>query len=178
MNTSLRKRHIDAINGNKSVHSGVVGLRCSARPIAVLWRIWSVCISSFQSQTIRSFPHIGNEVLKNLPALANTNPSAAVIFPRLYIRVGAAPFHCRPNDVLRCIRASVFRSLRLGELTSVTSATYYKSASQCIQRGDMSVSAVTYAQPIAVLRVSPLTFLSHKSSKSITRNVVRCAHGF
>ena len=80
-------------------------------PTAVLRGIVSVVVLPIKRVRLaRARPHVGEEILKTGPALANLNASTAVVFVRSVLRQFAAALHAIPNLVLgRRLASSTYR---------------------------------------------------------------------
>lgn len=69
----------------------------AGRPLTVARLIVAVIVDSFNGQLGAWLtPHVGQEVLKCKPPLADCDPSSAVIFIRFSSLVKAAIFHSAP----------------------------------------------------------------------------------
>src|SRR5262249_43484066 len=79
--------------------SPVRGLFFGRGPIAILWRIRTVIISTFQSETGRLLSHMRKEIYEVHPRYADCYSSSAVKIIRRIFWIGTSAFHRRPNPV-------------------------------------------------------------------------------
>jgi hypothetical protein len=95
----LKKSHRFAIGSKTNSVGFIVCLICFCGPFAVFFAVTMVNINSIYGHSRTSYPHIGKEVFKLLPSLANSYPSTAIIFERNNSRQVTSIEHVTPYSV-------------------------------------------------------------------------------
>lgn len=169
--------HAGISQSNSSIASRVSSLLNPRRPTTVAGLVVAVRISTIKGHPLGAWSHVGDEVLKDHPALADRDASAAVIRPCWRAGIQASAFHGRPDPMLGRSRAAVSRGLGAAVLSSKAPATDHQPAAQGIQSRRVRLPAIADAAPPTMSLITTLARLRDESPKSLTRNVVRDSHG-
>lgn len=153
----------------------VVGLNVLCRPLAIGRGIGPVVINSFQRHAAWPFSHVGVEILKTQPAIADGDSARPVETITRQIWVCASPNDAAPNVVDGCARFAVgcscCRALAL-QATARSRVSSRKVA--CAHRKQRATNAS--AVPINVLTVSGAAPQDGEAVKRTASQVGR-AHG-
>lgn len=76
-------------------------------PFAILFAIAAVVINPLNRQSRRADAHVGKEVFKSKPSLANSNSSSSIISELIVGLISATPQHVFPTSVGSCSGHSV-----------------------------------------------------------------------
>lgn len=90
--TGCHSRH-----GDNLILAGISRLLNSCLPFAVTFFIVTIVVFSPQSHPVGTLAHVRKEIGKQFPSIANSDSSAAVIFPLFVSRISASHNHLRPN---------------------------------------------------------------------------------
>jgi hypothetical protein len=107
---SLAHFHKASCNSTESynfVTSGVSTLLLTGAPFAVSRLVVSRVVYSVNLKSVRTFSHVGKEVLKFLPSLAYRDASRSVILKPLAFWIGASCQHTCPGLVCGCLSESM-----------------------------------------------------------------------
>lgn len=85
--------------------SPVFGLLRARRPAAIGWKVILVVVNAIKRQAVRAFTHISKKIDEIVPAITDSNPSAAVVFKPSVVFVTAPSKHAGPRQV--CGAASI-----------------------------------------------------------------------
>ncbi|HYT24738.1 MAG TPA: hypothetical protein VEW05_31430 [Candidatus Polarisedimenticolia bacterium] len=95
----LGARHFFTIVFDPMVHSHIVLLRDPCSPAAVAWLIISVIIAAINAMRFWRIAHIGIEILKLQPPLANPYSSGSVFVIFSALGISTSLFHRTPNPI-------------------------------------------------------------------------------
>ena len=146
-------------------------------PFAVLGRVWSVIIDSFESHAIWSRTHVVIEVLKTLhPSSADENTSCSVMLIVWAFGVQAALFHGGP-DVPIFRSALAVRGVQVARSLSPKAPT---ARGACAQRGEaqgFNITAIASKFPYGTV-TSTLSCWSnrHESPVSLAGHIFGSCH--
>lgn len=123
----------------------VIGLFLSRSPSAILQRVWTVIVDSFQCVFRgRTLSHIGQKVFKACPSFTNINSSTTVIFKRRIAGISTPLTHVFPHAPLGSFTLSVSRS---GSEPLQTTTTLRAPASQICSSSNNYCSTFTTTNP-------------------------------
>lgn len=89
------------VKRDQCVASAVVILVNRRCPSAIFRRVPGVVVDSVQGHAVRPVPHIGQEIFKFHPSLANIDPATAIPGVVPMVRVQTPLFHCSPRLIGR-----------------------------------------------------------------------------
>ena len=84
---------------NSVVKSAVIEVALPRYPSAIFWAVWAVIIDPVDIETLRSHSHVGDEVRKLPPALANSDAPAAVVAVMKAVCVFTSLKQLLPNPI-------------------------------------------------------------------------------
>lgn len=116
MLSPLRKRHGLAVVGKPDVAASVNALSFAARPLAIFLAVVTVIVKAFKGHALTRQPHIGEEVLKFVPPLANFNSPRSIVGKARHVRIVASAEHGIPQIVDRCFAHAVRSSSVSGRM--------------------------------------------------------------
>ena len=151
-------------------------------PVAVLWIISLVVVQAIHRVSGRwTRPHVGKEVLKLHPALANADSTPAVVRKVCRFWIGAPGKHPAPNAVFACPAhrmCSLVRAVSFGKLLSTYAPARQALASQQVRRPERlsrAASAETFPHRAAP-RVVRCAAGDGKAAKALSSEVERFVH--
>lgn len=105
--TPLGDRLGDSVDGEMSVSASVTALLLACRPSAIFWRVAFFIVNSVNRGALRPCTHISEKEKEVIPASADINSSAAVIWVMFIIRIIAPRPHHTPRVMLSSFAESV-----------------------------------------------------------------------
>lgn len=69
------------------------------RPITIVWLVISVVVAALYARASGTLAHVGGEITKRFPPLANRDASASIIAPLMEVRVSTSAAHALPDGV-------------------------------------------------------------------------------
>lgn len=150
-----------AVGGEHSVVSPIASLHRVRCPTAVFWGIVTRVVAPFKRQAWGSRPHVGDEILKAVPPLADSDAAPAVIAEGGIIRITAPLEHACPDVVFRrpclpmsdAISATPFLGQAAAGLRAAT-AEFFSAYNELR-------SALTLAKPARSVRCAIAYALNH-----------------
>lgn len=88
-----------SINHNASRAALVSLLLFLGRPIAVVWFVVPIVVAALYARASGTLAHVGGEITKRFPPLANRDASASIIAPLMEVRVSTSVAHALPDSV-------------------------------------------------------------------------------
>lgn len=132
---------------HKMIVAFVSRLLATLSPSAIVWRVWSVVVDTFDGVLVRwSRSHVGVERFKrHRPAVAHEYPTTAIVVVGLIGLVAAPLAYARPRLELSCVPKTVSSVRLTARLVKGASTGSRSSTSQIAQREqfDRSASAPT-----------------------------------
>lgn len=158
--------------------SSIVGLFSWSRPRAIIARVWTIVVLSFEHCPIWSLSHIRKEVLKFAPRLADCNSSRSIAWIAFISRVRASLNHRTPYMIFRNRFFISSRSVRERPTASQFQFTKQATAASNLSRlqitgfYDRFLSAIALAGPIASFSFINVRFRDNgKSFESFTDQI-------
>jgi hypothetical protein len=134
-----------------------------SRPPTVTGLVVAVVVDAIDGAAVGSLAHVGEEVGEGVPALADGDPSSAVVGPVLASGVVAALEHGLPDSVAASALASMFRPK--------TPAAEDSSGGEVVRRCDVFAAAVASTEPGSVPLGSSKPLDSDEATESLTFEV-------
>ena len=136
-----------------SLCAPIVGLLTPSRPPTVAGFVISIVVDAIESQFRRSFAHVGEEVVKEMPSLTHIDASPAVMLEVLVCGIAASIEHAGPRFIGSGHLASAIMAMTdtmgLRENFEMSAAAAYRcAAAKLVRHGDGFVSAVALTNPI------------------------------
>jgi hypothetical protein len=174
MFSPLRKSHGFALVRQPYVISLIDALNFAARPFAIFLAVMAVIVSTLKRHAFGRQSHICVEVLKLVPALADSNPASAVSFKAFDVGIAASIEHGIPHKMdwsFAHAVSSVSVSRRIS--ATETAARLRVSISKTCSNHLGFVSAIAVAQPSSRTRANaPRNSAdSHQLSKPLSSKV-------
>jgi hypothetical protein len=135
-------------------------------PFAIGGFVTSIIVDAIERQARWAITHVGKEVFKCEPTLANTNSSSAVIKKIRVLRIAASLKHRFPAVISRCAGLSM-----LGKRATLASAANRIFASEADASNDALVSAVANDKPASRFPFYMGESDDRQSSKALSCNI-------
>jgi len=151
----LREREGFAIMGNAYIAPSVILLLLSCSPFTVISKITQVIVDSLNGQTVRAFPHIGKEILKDHPFITNGNASFSILFVGFVIFISTSILHGTMNSICSYFVQAMSYAVSISKATASAGCGIAR-----LKVGNLDSNLVA-----AVAPAKPMYFLSAISGK-------------
>ncbi len=160
-----------------TIRSLITGLFFSCRPSAILRGIVTIVVDALDAVLGRRITHVGIEVFKRLPTLADLNATRTVVMVRGAARILTSVFHtspCSPNP--RSTESMAETHLRRS-FTPKTPTALSKPVNKCFRPyiDDCTAGAMTFPKNAIVGAITDATHC-RQSAKRLTSNIFKVGH--
>ena len=165
-----------AIEGQEHVGPRVVVLFQPCRPVAVIGRIGTIIVATFQGITRWAFSHVSVEGFKRIaPFLAHDNPAASVIGITSLARIVATCFRRAPRLIGAGVDQAMRRVVQARCLVAQTAATFRVSGKKIFPNHIDCLPAIAETMPCrpfieAGFGCSPTDHLQSNKSSAVQVN--------
>lgn len=153
----------------------VVSLLGGCRPAAVSGRIRPVIVVSLYRHARRRLAHVGEEIFKDEPPVADRNAAPAVVSEARVFRIATPLQHGRPTGIgarLCASRRVPVLGVPRDQFLAVRAPATCRSAAKVAGKRFDSVSAVAAAKPLRRSDISN----GDKSPEALTGNISKRGH--
>lgn len=140
------KTALSAPNYNHPIPAPIFALLVPRQPKAVARLVIAIVVATFDRMTRRHRPHVGEEVLKLPPTLADRNAASTVVRVTPDVWVAASTEHVTPTGIFRSAASVASRMAVLcASVSRVASAAFRLPADKLADLRDCFISAVAAA---------------------------------
>lgn len=168
----------------KNICATIAGLLFACYPPAVFFIIVPIVIPAIQRHALWLMAHIGKEILKFKPCLANFNSPSSIIRKVFHIWIAAALNHCIPNSVnwgltkaMRSISQPHFKGLSTACLFSKATARANKLSFNILAACYNSSTAFAFAKPCRSAIWQPLEGKHREATAFLSQSIYYFFHG-
>lgn len=147
-------------------------------PSTVFKTIIAIIINSSKRMIVWFFPHVGEEIVKDTPALAYPNPASAIMAIGRQSRIYASANHATPYLICRGVAHSMSFNSGAQQLLLQTTARMNMANTKGTSLNNMKGTAVATTQPSYFLAFTVGARLNSRQNDKPTKSKTGHVYGF